>query len=522
MLGTDLLVTTLPGSLADALPIGLVFLDEEGRIRALNDAAADLLAQADEWPDSQLGRNFFDLLACQDAAHWSRLYDELLAGKRTDLEVPTPVAGERKLRRVGIHVRALDQPPDRRGGLALLEDRSALQAERARRRQSERLAVLGETVAGVAHELNNPLASIRTLAEQLTRETRTADHRKLLELVAEEAARAASIVRRQLDLVRDTKGDDAGPLDLNALVQRVVTLRRYEIENHEIELRLDLDPSISIASGDGREILQGLLNLVVNAEEALASRSPPEGRRIILRTRETSEGVVCAVIDNGPGIPRNVLERMFDPFFTTKSSGSGLGLALTRSLVTDHGGRVWVESQEGNGTAFFLRLPRRVGPLPEQAEDRDAGRGPDVQDTSEIDGRDPEGPSRRLRIVVADDEPVLRMAIQRVLEGCGHSVVGFGDAGAALAFLEEAHDVDVVFVDAHMPGDGLALVENLERAPSTRGRVILMSGDLRGLAAYREWSARDRFLQKPFRFRTLMELVAKASGPRADPLERAS
>lgn len=239
-------------------------------------------------------------------------------------------------------------------------------------RRAERLASLGALVAGVAHELSNPLTAIQNFAEVLLMEPRSEDDREAMEAMRREAERARRIVSRLTGAARVGVAESSArePLVcLNDVVLHILRTRRRSLAAAKVELRTDLGSDLPGAAGVASDLEQVVLNLVANAEHALLQVS---GLRVlVVRTRATDQGISFAVVDNGPGIPTEYLHRIFDPFWTTKppGEGTGLGLSLVRAIVTEHGGDIRVESEPGKGTAFTVTLPaasparaaRRVG-----------------------------------------------------------------------------------------------------------------------------------------------------------------
>lgn len=380
--------------------------------------------------------------------------------------------------------------------LVFCEDRTEVIRERHRRQRAERLASVGEIAAGAAHEVNNPLASIKSFAQLLVRDALTDAQREALEIIIHESTRVAEVVGDLLSYARQQGAGDRQPVDLNIIADRVLTLQRYALQTAGIELRRDFDAALSPVLGDASALQQVVLNLVVNAEQALSTRTGT--RFLIVRTRESSEGVILSVVDNGPGIPRELLPHIFDAFRTTKPEGTGLGLGISASLVRDHSGQIWAESEPGRGAAFFVRLPRaaeaRQKPAPSPVASSGALAMP--------------GPGRSLRVLVADDEPTLRMAISLFLDRFGHAAVQAGDAGEAIRLATE-QPFDVALIDARMPGDGLHLLEQLEAMPALRGRTVLMTGDI-GRARTSEGIAAGRpFLAKPFDMEEMVRLLER-------------
>ena len=222
-------------------------------------------------------------------------------------------------------------------------------------RQSEKLVALGELVAGVAHEVNNPLTGISAFAQLLQEEKLTPDQLEAAQMIKREADRAVAVIRDLLTFARKT-GPRSVPIDMNSLIEQTVRLRTYGLRTAGIEMRQDLSPSLPRVRGDDRQLQQVLLNLVVNAEHAVANCP----RRIItLRTSVAAGRLVVEVSDTGHGMSVDIQKRIFEPFFTTKpeGAGTGLGLSVSFGIVQTHGGMLTVHSAPGAGATFRLTLP---------------------------------------------------------------------------------------------------------------------------------------------------------------------
>lgn len=222
-------------------------------------------------------------------------------------------------------------------------------------RQSEKLAALGELVAGVAHELNNPLAGISAFAQLLLEEDLDADQRESARLIKREADRAVSVIRDLLLFSRKA-GPTTGPVDLNGLVQLTLRLRAYSLRSSGVEVETLLDPSLPALSGDDQKLQQVILNLIVNAEYAMR---PTTLKRLVIRTAREGDSIVVEVSDTGTGMSDETMQRVFEPFFTTKPAGegTGLGLSVSYGIIEAHGGVITVESAPGRGTSFRIVLP---------------------------------------------------------------------------------------------------------------------------------------------------------------------
>jgi PAS domain S-box-containing protein len=222
-------------------------------------------------------------------------------------------------------------------------------------RQAAKMVALGELVAGVAHEVNNPLAAISAFSQLLLEETLGEEQYESVRLIKREADRAVAVIRDLLTFARKTPARDT-VLDVNELVAQTLRLRAYGFKAVGIEVITELDPAVPLVRADHQKIQQVLLNLIVNAEHAM--QSVPE-RRLRLVTRCEGDGVSIAITDTGSGMSPEVQARIFEPFFTTKpeGTGTGLGLSVSYGIVQAHGGSLTCESTPGLGTTFRIALP---------------------------------------------------------------------------------------------------------------------------------------------------------------------
>jgi nitrogen-specific signal transduction histidine kinase len=472
--------------LLDSLPAGFLVLDASAMVLRMNGFASQHLRKRIA---EVIGMDFFEEVVPELQAIRDE-YLEQISGEAVNLSSSVVVldgAGERVLQ---ISVRSV-RTPDGGLGVVLVEDRTPPAEEERNRKRAESLASLGELAAGLAHEVNNPLASIKSFGQLLAREASTDEQRDALELIVEESERIARTVENLVAFARQQGAGGREPISLSTIVEQVIEVRRYSLEAAGIEVRLDLDASISEVMGESGALQQVILNLVNRAEGDLADRG--SDRMLIVRTRESSEGVMLYVVDNGPGIPRELLPHLFDPY-GPNSEAHGIELATTARIVRDHGGFIFAESEPGRGAAFFVRLPRAGGPpLTPQAETLLAPAPP---------------PGSPLRVLVADDEPTLRLAITLFLKRRGHEVTQASDAYEALRLAKE-QEFDVALVDARMPGDGLVLLEQLEAMPSLKGRTALMTGDLGRVRSSQGITTGRPYLVKPFDMNEAVNLLEK-------------
>jgi signal transduction histidine kinase len=222
---------------------------------------------------------------------------------------------------------------------------------------AERLASIGELLSSVAHELSNPLTTVLGYADLLLcDDDDDRIPREELEKIRSEALRCRRIVGNLLDLSR-AETFEARPIAPAEVIDRVIEFRAYAAKVGQIQLVRECDADVPVVDGDQHRLVQAVLNLVTNAEDAVRTR--PQDRRIVLRARRATAGVRIEVEDNGPGVPEAIREFVFEPFFTTKprGRGTGLGLSLVRAAAQAHGGSVRVENATGGGALFVIELP---------------------------------------------------------------------------------------------------------------------------------------------------------------------
>ncbi|HYX74356.1 MAG TPA: ATP-binding protein [Steroidobacteraceae bacterium] len=253
--------------------------------------------------------------------------------------------------------------PARAAGPLRVQAREAPATLHGRLLNVSRMATIGEMAAGVAHELNQPLTAIANYAHACERllsrpPADSGDLREALRQISAQTARAADILRRLRSLAHSQRAEHA-PASLNALVTELYELAQTDALVHGVRLTLDLAPDLPEVLADPGQIQQALLNLVRNSLDALAGRVSSSGH-ITIRTALTTEGEVqLSVIDNGPGVSPQAMQRIFDPFFSTKENGTGLGLAITHTIARSHGGSVGYRPNVPSGACFDILLPTK-------------------------------------------------------------------------------------------------------------------------------------------------------------------
>jgi PAS domain S-box-containing protein len=220
--------------------------------------------------------------------------------------------------------------------------------------QAEKLSSIGLFAAGLAHEVNTPLAGISSYAQMLLSETPEGDSRReYLEKIERQSFRASEIINNLLKFTRfsDSEFDE---ISINSLMMETLSLLEHQFKRGEVDIELDLDPSLPRTIGNGGKLQQVFMNLFLNAKDAM-----PEGGRLKLRTYTSDSNIVVQVSDTGVGISREDIKKIYDPFFTTKSvgKGTGLGLSVSYGIIQEHSGHISVESSQGTGTTFSLHFP---------------------------------------------------------------------------------------------------------------------------------------------------------------------
>jgi len=359
--------------------------------------------------------------------------------------------------------------------------------------QAEKMAALGQTISGVAHELNNPLATILSWAERLAERDVDDKTRQGLEVILAESERAARIVRNLLTFSRKRQTTRA-MVDLNQVVRETLALRVYEQKVTNVQVIQALASGLPEVFADGHQIKQILLNLVINAEQACIGANG-RGTIVVRTSYDTDRGsAVLEVNDDGPGIAEERRGRVFDPFFTTKEVGQGTGLGLTvaYAIVQEHSGRIWLTSSPA-GTSFFVELP-----VSGQHLNAPAARA--AQQPISLEA------FKGLRVLVVEDEPALAVAVSEALEDAGFTVDRACDGEEGLTRLTEAN-YDLIVCDLKMPRiDGMQFYRAMAAAtPALARRVIFVTGDVAGTDAERflEETA-CRWLSKPFRLGDLL------------------
>lgn len=500
-------------SVTDLVPSRIAYVDREQRYRFVN-------GRYEEWlgcpREEIIGRHTKDVLGDSLDEMVRPHMQAVLSGREVRYELDVDV-GEGAPRHLSIvYVPHFGKDGEILGFFASLDDVTERKRLEERLRQSQKMEAVGALAGGIAHDFNNLLTVINGYS-QLALEQLGPNNplSKNIEEIAQAGARAASLTQQLLAFSRKQLLQPK-VLDLNALVASFEMMLRRLLEER-IDLKIDLDPSLASIKADPVQVQQIMMNLVVNARDAM-----PDGGRLTIETRNVrldgadSGGpagvqpggyVMLAVSDTGRGMDAETQRRIFEPFFTTKAvgRGTGLGLSTTYGIVKQSGGHISVESEPGRGTKLKIYLPA-------------------VEEVAEA--MQPAGPAGEARagtetILLAEDEPALRRMVRQALSQRGYTVLEAADGEAALQVSEHHQGViHLLLTDVVMPRlGGPELAERLmQRRPEMR--VLYISGyAATGIAGQSLPVARTDFLQKPFATDDLVRKVGKLLGTPSRPPE---
>src|SRR3989449_1818844 len=439
------------------------------------------------------------------------LYKDIIAGKQIFASLEIRVRHKQgEWRRIRFNFSPLS---DEKGNIegVVLSGRDVTDLKRLEEQliQAEKLAAMGQMLAGVAHELNNPLTAILGVTE-LLRERPGADEstRRQLELTHRQARRAARIVQNLLEFSRPASPQKK-PLDLNNILERTLQLHEHSLRRNNIEVDFRLPAELPGVVGDANQLIQIFLNLITNAEQAI--REVRDSGRIQIRAGRIGNQLTITVQDDGVGIRPEALQRIFDPFYTTKrpGGGTGLGLSICMSIIREHGGNIEAETLPAGGSAFTIYLPVASGdPLGSTAPPLDTGvAAKTVRATADLlKGR---------AVLVLDDEESLRMLLQEGLSAQGLRVDGAATTEEALAHLGRS-SYDVFLCDLHLSSGGYtvdgreAASRILEAAGKQKPLLVYMTGDLLESTPGAAGGNEPICLQKPFRISDVLALLRDA------------
>ena len=358
----------------------------------------------------------------------------------------------------------------------------------------EKMAAIGRLVSEVAHELNNPMASILGYSQLISGCELDPDIRRMAGVILGQAERAGKIVQNFLSLAAKTEPKRV-LFNLNEVIQNILQLREYQQNVEDILATSDLSGDLPPAWGDPNQVEQVLLNLIINAEDAIGDADRRPG---LIHIKSSVDGgrILTTISDNGSGIHASDMGRIFDPFFTTKGKqrGTGLGLSICSEIVKDHGGELYVWSTFGKGSVFTLELPIKAQVQKEEARPARTSQGQSLQGKN---------------VLVVDDEIHITELIFDVLSRLGAGIDLVNSGAEALNQIKKKN-YDVIICDQRMPGiSGQRLYGVVESSnPDLRHKFLFVTGDVVNEQTKRFFvQAGVPCIRKPFKIQELVEAI---------------
>jgi two-component system NtrC family sensor kinase len=493
--------------LVDSFPDLILVLDVNAHYTFISPRIFDILGYS---PDESAAIELGDRTHLEDKPSLRALFDEIVAGRQTFASLEIRVRHKQgDWRRIRCHFSPFFDELGKIDGV-IISGRDVTQLKRMEEQliQAEKLAAMGQMLAAVAHELNNPLTAILGMTELLReRQGLEENAKRQLDLTHRQARRAARIVQNLLEFSRPA-APQKQPLDVNSLVERTLQLHDHSLRRNNIEVNFTPQPSVPAIVGDANQLIQVLLNLVTNAEHAI--REVRENGRIHIRIARLGAHLSITVQDDGVGIQTEAIPLLFDPFYSTKrpGGGTGLGLSICMSIVREHGGSIDVETLPAGGSAFTVYLPvAEEAQLPSPTDSGLLTREIVAPSTNLLQGRS---------VLVLDDEESIRMLLVEGLTAHGLRVDCAATPDEAFA-LTSSSRYDALLCDLNLTSGGFAAAgrEVADRictiAGANKPAVIFMTGEL--VDADASTPGEPPRLQKPFRIADVLKLLNELPVP---------
>ena len=489
--------------LVDNFPDLILVVDSSSHYTFISPRCKEVLGyELSETPDMRFGERTHP----EDLPALRALFDDLLSGRQTYASLEIRVRhklGDWRLIRFNFSPLS-DETGKIEGVVFSGRDVTELKRLEEQLIQAEKLAAMGQMLAGVAHELNNPLTAILGVTE-LLRERPTADDvaSRQLELTHRQARRAARIVQNLLEFSRPASPQKK-PVDLNSIIERTLQLHEHSLRRNNVEVDFRPQTDFPQVVGDANQLIQVFLNLVTNAEQAI--REVRDSGRIQIRFARYDSRVSVTFQDDGVGLSPQSIPRLFDPFYTTKrpGGGTGLGLSICLSIIREHGGTIEAAALPAGGSAFAVYLPAAAEPgqsAPVSSTPAAAEATPAPSSRDSLRGRS---------VLVLDDEESLRDLLAEGLSARQLHVDCAETVEQALAFLAQ-RSYDILLCDVNLsPVDGPVSGSEAARrllgvARDPKPKLVFMTGELLD-SQEAPTSSNASFLQKPFRISDVLAL----------------
>ncbi|MBZ5695514.1 MAG: PAS domain S-box protein [Acidobacteriia bacterium] len=490
--------------LIECFPDLIIVIDAEGRFAFVSESVRDILGVS---PEEYISKPIGQRVGGEDRAELVAMYGDIMSGRKSNVQTEIRarhIDGTWKTLRVSVNPLS-DENGRITGMVSSGRDVTELKQAEHQLAQREKFSAMGHMMAGAAHELNNPLTAILGVSD-LLRERATDDTtRRQVDLILQQARRAAAIVQNLLAFSRPATATRL-QVSLDQIVREALQIEQAALARKNIRVNVLAPGDLPPVEGDRKLLQQVFLNILVNAEQSIAAAKDHGTIEITLSRK--GERIRVTIADDGPGIPPESIGKVFDPFFTTKrpSGGSGLGLTICLAVVKEHGGTIEVESKPGSGATLHVFLPVAAeaavsAPAPSQPTARSAPPGSEA-----LRGRS---------VLIVDDEESIREIVQESLSARGMKVGAAESSEAALSYLA-SNTCDIILCDFNLPGmKGDQLFEKVRaQRGGSPARFVFMTGDLVDPAVIEKYREKGALvLQKPFQISALTRLLTELLQP---------
>lgn len=489
-----------------SFPDMIAVLDREGRYTYVSPRVQDVLGLP---PNGYIGQTLGARAHEEDRAKVSKMFHDVINGRETyaQVEFRSRHAADDSWRMLRASAAPLFDSDGKISGV-VASARDITDSRRAEQQmaEKEKFAAMGHMMAGAAHELNNPLTAILGVSDLLRERASDDATRRQVEIVLQQARRAAAIVQNLLAFSRPP-AQGRTQLRIEEIMQRALQNHQASLQQKKIKLEFSAPANLPSFEGDAKLLTQVFSNLIANAEQAISSYRSSGTLKVSVNE---SDGTLCAeIVDDGPGIPPEIIGKIFDPFFTTKrpGGGNGLGLTICLAVVKEHGGRIEVDSPPGEGATFrvYLSAVSETGPSIAPAPIPAAAAGASQASPA----------LQSHTVLVVDDEESIREIVQEGLTARGMKVEGVASSEEALEHLAN-NSYEIVICDFNLPGlNGERLFDQVRgRSKGRVPRFVFMTGDLLDPAVVAAFSEKGaHVLQKPFHVSALAALLAEILQP---------
>jgi PAS domain S-box-containing protein len=487
--------------LIECFPDLIIVIGSDGHYKFVSERVKDVLGVS---PEEYVGKSIGQRVGPEDGLKLTQMFQDLVSGRKSQDQVEMRaqhVDGSWKILRV-IGSPLFDEKGQIVGIVSSGRDVTESKQLEQQLAEKEKFAAMGQMMAGAAHELNNPLTAILGVSDLLRERAADDATRRHVDLVLQQARRAAAIVQNLLAFSRPlSHGRDK--LRLDEILQEALRFEQGNFVKKNISVKFAAPADLPPVDGDRKLLQQVFLNIIANAEQSI-SPARDQGTLDVSMTR-VGDRIRVSFVDNGPGIPPEIISKIFDPFFTTKrpGGGSGLGLTICLAIVKEHGGTIEVESAGGAGAAIHVVLPAMLEHRPAEASAASVAKpAQPLAGAAALQGHS---------VLIVDDEEGIREIVQESLLSRGMLVHAAGSSEAALAYLAK-NTCETIVCDFNLPGmSGEKLFEELRtRLGSALPRFVFVTGELVSPDIEEHFRKKGaRILQKPFQIASLVALLTE-------------